>query len=360
MFALAASLFAMLAAAGCSRTNDSATAQAKAENETLKSDLAKAIARADAAESELAKLKAVQVQPKPSEADRKAAEWALRVGGMVRVFLDGVVNEYPKDGKLPDGPFNVIFLDLNKPAGEGKLTNEGMKYIEGLKHLKELHMNGANLDDFSFLKGMERLETFHGAPSEEGLNYLKALPKLKDIEIGFYWGNPKITDVGILNFRGGFPSLEALYMSSCNKVTDAGFQGLRDLKKLKSLSLFGTQITDAGLQHLSGLEELRELNLERAPVSGPGLEHLKKLSKLTNINLGATRMADAGLVHLVTLPKLEWVSLAYQKEAITDAGLAHLKGMSKLKYLSLKDTKVTDAGVADLKKSLPNCQIEHK
>ena len=39
-------------------------------------------------------------------------------------------------------------------------------------------------------------------------------------------------------------------------------------------------------------------------------------------------------------------------------GLVHLKGLTNLQELSLYYTKVTDAGVADLQKSLPNCEIQ--
>jgi hypothetical protein len=44
---------------------------------------------------------------------------------------------------------------------------------------------------------------------------------------------------------------------------------------------------------------------------------------------------------------------------ITDAGLVHLAGLTNLKTLYLFRTQITDAGVAELKKSLPNCEIRH-
>ena len=362
MMPILCAFFLALLAAGCNRSNDAAVTQAKveaeaakAEAQAAKAELGKAQARVTAAEGELAKLKSAQVQPNLTDADRRAAEWVLRVGGMVRVFADGVLNEYPKDGKLPDGPFQVILVDLNRPAEAGKLTNEGMKFLAGLKHVKELHMNNTlNVTDFSFFKGMDSLEVFHGALTGEGLTYLKAIPGIKDLLVGFFWGNPKITDAELVGFKT-FQNLEVLDLIGCD-VTNRGLAELRDLKKLRILSLFKTKVTDDGLQHLTGLAELRELSLAATVVNGSGLEQLKGLPKLVKVGLGDTKITDAGLANLRSLPKLEVVT-ANINAGISDAGLVHLKGMSNLKHLDLRDTKVTDAGVADLTKSLPNCQI---
>ena len=57
------------------------------------------------------------------------------------------------------------------------------------------------------------------------------------------------------------------------------------------------------------------------------------------------------------MSKLETLDLGFCRK-ITDAGLVHLKGMTNLQSLDLGGTKITDAGVADLKKALPNCEIE--
>jgi hypothetical protein len=355
-----------LLAAGCNRSNAAALAQAKAEAEaakteaqTAKTELAKSQDRAATAEAELAKIRAASSESaNAQEADRRAAAWVLRVGGIVRVFADGVQSEYSKDGKLPEGPFGVTYVNIAEPGIQGKLTNDGIKYLDGIKHLKELHMSGANVDDFSFLGGLESLEVFHGILKDADLFHFKAPGRMRDLLVGNYWGNPDFTDAGLAQIKL-FENLERLDLSGC-KITNGGLQTLGDFSKLRFLSLYGTPISDDGLRHLRGLSELRELNMERAPVSGPGLAHLKELPKFTSINLGATKMTDSGLVHLGALENLEFVSLAYLKEAITDAGLIHLKGMSNLKHLDLRDTKVTDAGVAELMKSLPNCQIVAK
>ena len=60
-------------------------------------------------------------------------------------------------------------------------------------------------------------------------------------------------------------------------------------------------------------------------------------------------------MHLKGLAKLQDLGLG---NGVTDAGLVHLKGLTNLTNLILPyHTQVTDAGVAELKKALPNCDI---
>ena len=42
---------------------------------------------------------------------------------------------------------------------------------------------------------------------------------------------------------------------------------------------------------------------------------------------------------------------------LSDAGIKHLAGLTNLEALDLRRTKASAAGVAELKRTLPNCQI---
>ncbi len=44
---------------------------------------------------------------------------------------------------------------------------------------------------------------------------------------------------------------------------------------------------------------------------------------------------------------------------VTDASRAHLSGLAALDNLHLRGTQITDAGVAELRKTLPNCNISN-
>ena len=52
------------------------------------------------------------------------------------------------------------------------------------------------------------------------------------------------------------------------------------------------------------------------------------------------------------------IELILADTQITDEGLKEMAKLQKLKMLRIRGTKVTKAGVAELKKALPNCQID--
>ncbi len=68
------------------------------------------------------------------------------------------------------------------------------------------------------------------------------------------------------------------------------------------------------------------------------------------------QITDAGLVRLNGLTEL--TSLGLSDTQVTDAGLVHLKGLTKLSSIFLHGTRVTDAGKNELRKALPNLEID--
>ena len=335
---LAVLLVCITASVGCNQANNADVSKAQADAEAARAEakaardeLDKSTAELNALKAELATLNATKAAA-TDERDRKAAEWVLRVGGIVHIVDEGVNRILPKEGTLPETPFKVTYVNLAEPEVQGKLTNDGVKFLEGLKHLKHLQMDLTGVDDFSFVKGMDSLEVFLAAFTDAGLSHLKTLPRIKILQVGAFFGNANITDVGLAHIKE-LRNLERLDLSG-TQITDAGLENLANLNKLQFLDLFRTPISDVGLQHLKGLTELRELNMASTLVTGPGAEHLKGLPKLASINLQTTKF--------------------------TDAGLEHFKGLSNLAGLNVYDTNVTDDGVKALKAALPNCNISVK
>ena len=107
---------------------------------------------------------------------------------------------------------------------------------------------------------------------------------------------------------------------------------LKDLGRLESLHLGGTDVTDEGLAHVAGLIALKRLHLEK------------------------TKVTDAGLAHLAGLESLAYLNL--YRTGVTDAGLVHLEGLKNLKSLYLWQTKVTPEGAEKLGQALPGCNID--
>jgi Leucine-rich repeat (LRR) protein len=341
--------YGLLVASGCSRSDEADLLKARSEADAAKAKL-------DKAEQELASLKAALLKPQAQDADRKAAEWIVRLGGYVRIVSAGVALEYPKNGKLPDGPFQVVDIDLTQPANENKVTNDGIVMLRGLKHLKSLCLEVKGFDDLSPLQEMENLEVFRGrfykdnsTVTESLLSPLQKLPRLRELSIAY------VPEAAIASLHE-FAHLEVLQLLQC-PLPDAAIDTLNGLKHLRVLSFQGTPVSDAGLERLRDLPELTTLSLEGTTVKGANLEVLKALPKLISLNISDTQVTDSTLSSLRKLPRLQTLTLCYQRDKITDAGLKQLAEMPKLMLVSVEQTNVSDQAIEELRSALPQCRI---
>jgi WD40 repeat protein len=232
----------------------------------------------------------------PSNADHRAAEWVLSLGGGVSVRVTGEEKEVRTVEHLPAEGFELRQIDLSsKQVGDAEM---------------------ARLKD---LTNLRRLDLSRTPVTGAGLVHLKGMTRL---EVLFFFGN---------------------------KVDDAGLAHLKDLTELKILGLSRTQVSSAGLEHLKGLTNLSILNLDDTKVNDAGLVHLQDLTKLTALELRRTGVTGAGLRHLVKLKNLERLYL--RECGIRDEHLSALHGLSQLRELDLTKTKVTAAGITALQKA---------
>jgi hypothetical protein len=86
------------------------------------------------------------------------------------------------------------------------------------------------------------------------------------------------------------------------------------------------------------------------------LEHVTGLTRLQFLNLSGTQVTDIGLERLKGLVNIERLWLTHTQ--VTNAGLENLKGLTKLKRLVLYGTHVSEARINELRKALPNCDID--
>jgi hypothetical protein len=239
------------------------------------------------------------------EADRKAAEYVLSLGGTVRV--NDQSRDLSEDNLLPKGPFRLTFINLKNNQ---QLTASSFAAFRETRNLKGLCLDNAlnitdsALADFRHNKQLEYLGAWGSQVSAAGLEHFRDCPGLHSIFLGYSRFNDE--DMAFFARFPALPRLTALLLANC-------------------------PISDQGLSHLQGAEELMQLHL------------------------AGTRVTDAGLQPLTSLPKLNWLSL--ERTAVTDAGLIHLKSCTGLKNLSLLKTNVTAEGVADLQRAIPQCKI---
>jgi mono/diheme cytochrome c family protein/uncharacterized membrane protein len=115
--------------------------------------------------------------------------------------------------------------------------------------------------------------------------------------------------------------------------------------------------TSTLLDDLNGVKnQLLRLRLSNQPVRDADLKNLAVFKNLTRLNLEKTSITDAALLYLQQLPNLEQVNLYGTN--ITDNGLLALTKCTNLKTIYLWQTKVTPTGIEQLKKSMPQLQVE--
>lgn len=101
---------------------------------------------------------------------------------------------------------------------------------------------------------------------------------------------------------------------------------------LVSADFSASLITDKSIALLAPAKGLRQLRLSETKITDAGMDAIAKMASLESLNIFGT--------------------------AITDAGLQKLAALPQLKRLYLWQSKVTPAGIEELKKKLPQCQIQ--
>ncbi len=286
--------------------------------------------------------------PTKPDPDRKAAEHALYLGGVVKVNGGGPLIRALAD--LPPEPFTLTLVEL---LGT-KVTDAGL----------------ANFKD---CKGITHLYMFETQVSDAGLAQLKNATAL----ISVHAGRTKITDAGLENFKNCTDLLELDIVDT--QVGEKGLAHLKNCTDLRYLNLQGTQIGDTGLDQLKQFSQLTFLAVQQTKVTAKGVADFAKAMPRCRIEwdggvieptvvLEPDRAAAEWVLSVgggvkvngeeraigvrVDLPKgpfrLTWVYLVTNPH-VSDAKLAVFAGCKHLTYLDLWECNVTDASMVHFK-----------
>lgn len=276
-----------------------------------------------------------QYTPNPSQPDhaqeRRAAEWALRIGGKAVVeTADGKQTAAAAPTDLPAVPFVVKRLDVQ---GRSSATDEALAVFNGLGHIADLNLSKTPISDagtvhLAGLASLEVLRLNETAVSDQGLHNLDGLTKLTMLELGG------------------------------TKVTNDGLKHLAKMQELNWLLLTDSKITNDGLRHLQHLPNLRELRLARLRITDEGVGYLSACTELRLLELYETDVTDEATKNLVKLKNLSWLSLTGTK--LTDQGLGRLQALDGLRTLRVERTKVTAAGVREFQAARPETQVHSR
>jgi len=337
-----------------------------------------------------------------NDPDRKAAEWALKIGAvMVIKKADEQPQTFRKPDLLPNEPFVLTELRI---ASTERINNDDLQLMQGCNHLRVVNFNSINVNDagianFKHCKNLEDLSIFQTEVTEKGFETFKDMEKLRLLTIS----GKEITDQALSNFQKaklltridirdsdisdkglsyfqGCANLKELQLVNCEKVTDKGlnnFKGatLHNLtlqniaitdvgltnftnhQNLLSLALSSVNITNVGLENFKGCETLLQLNLWKTKVTDEGLSNFKDCKQLNNVNLGYAEVTNKAISHLKNCLKLRSLNLLETK--VTDEVLEQLKDFNELDVLDLQKTSITFKAAQEFQKTNPKCQINH-
>ena len=243
-----------------------------------------------------------------------------------------------------------------------------------LKYLKKLHLSGTHITQTGVealvnvlqLLLLEKLELEEISFDDECQKQLfAAIKKMKYLkELNFHY--TRITQTGAESLADVLPSLQLLeklklqcidFDDGCQKQL---FAALGNLKYLKELNLYQTDITQTGAEALAGvlpsLQLLEKLVLKTIYLDD---EHQKqlfaalgKLKYLKVLNLCETDITQIGAEALAdVLPSLQLLEKLVLRRIQFDDGSQVFAALGKLKYLKklhLSGTHITQTGVEAL------------
>ena len=224
--------------------------------------------------------------------------------------------------------FPELYTTLTGPGIYNQVGDSSMRHLARLTGLRELEMESTRVTSKS----------------------MRFIGKMKSLER--LWTSSRTTDAALAHIAE-LPSLKALYLTA-DYCTNAGLRHLEKLTSLEEMQFFMSpkrnhqaRVDDDGLIHLTKLDSLTHLWL-RGNFTGDGLVYLKEMDSLKLLMVAPWIATDAGLDHIGDIPGLEVLSLSHSKN-ITDRGLAHLTRLKTLKKLNLGSTPITDNGLVHLK-----------
>ncbi len=141
-----------------------------------------------------------------------------------------------------------------------------------------------------------------------------------------------------------------------NKSVNAEDLAALDGLRYRRLCLNFSSVTDDDLLHLKPDKNLRKFEAQSTGLRDNALAHLAQFEGLESIDVRITGVSDTGIAQLVRLKRLKVLILT--DTAITDAAVPHLKAMPQLQYLFLHGTAVTPQAAAELRRALPDCNVD--
>ena len=343
-------------------------------------------------------------EPVDYAAERKAAEWVLKIGASL-ALIDANGNPLElADGKLPTQPFAVSSVNLE---GDFQIDEADLKTLSPCRRLSAVRImfgkwiSGDGLRHLAPCDSLQRLEIGTAGLTDAGVDSLRLLPQLRSLSVTapqltnealksigtltrLEWLDltaPRLDDEGVSRLD----ALQNLQSFFADFPTDAGLDRLveahRNLKRIGISNSAGRPLrTMNPLARLAGLADLSastdQLSAEGVGgltaltvlrLYGPlGAEHADRIAQIRTVReliidprVEGSTIGKTGWERIVTLPDLTGLELkAAEKIPFDDACLRVLGDAPKLSYVHLfGSSKVTPAGIEAFRKARPDVTL---
>ncbi len=205
-----------------------------------------------------------KVAPAPIS-QREAAEWVLRLGGMVQVNDENFVRKTL--AQLPPGNLRLTGVRWTKCT---QVTDEDLIRLKDCPDLTQIYLEYTQITD----KGLEIFKERHNVTqlflaatgvTDTGLGYFKECRRINALSVY----DTGITDAGLAHFDE-YTNVQILYLGKTG-ITDAGLGHFRLCSLLRYLQLKETKVTDRCLTQLKNHKALRELEIDKTGVTKQGI-----------------------------------------------------------------------------------------
>jgi len=223
-----------------------------------------------------------------------------------------------------------------------RFTSAGVAHLKGLKNLKKVDFGQAIISDDSVreLVSMPGLRVINGGLplTADSAKTFVQFRDLKSLDVGL----KDQTTPGAVSSLFALASLEELRFTGSAvgvSLSDKNVAGIKSLGRLKRLLLWSDNLTDRCVPSIGKLTQLESLDLG-ADVTKRGLNQLNALTHLQTLAV-MPRLGDSGVIdeiplNLSALADLRTLSL--RGFPLRDQDLASLAGMRHLEWLVLEGT----------------------
>jgi len=151
--------------------------------------------------------------------------------------------------------------------------------------------------------------------------------------------------------------LRALALNNTNFI-DKG-RVLPELKNLRWLNLYCTQIADTDIRGLAQLPQLEQLFVGGTNVTHEGVRELAQCKTLKYLDLEASKITDEVLKAVSVLEDLEGLNIAGSMAEVSDEGVNALLAMRHLRLLGFHPPPSISAAAVERLRSIPGLNFIH-